>query len=87
MGFAFGWWWTVIAAALWLVMLVGRGTAAILRNRENYPGTVGRNLRRMLWIVPILGALDAATIIGTCVWVVKDKLGPGGRTAPVADAT
>jgi hypothetical protein len=87
MGFAFGWRWTVIAVALWLVMLFARGTAAILRNHENYPGTVGRNVLRMLWIVPILGALDAATILGTCVWVIKDKLWPGGRAAPVADAT
>jgi glycosyltransferase involved in cell wall biosynthesis len=87
MGFAFGWRWTVIAVALWLVMLVARGTAAILRNRENYPGTAGRNVRRMLWIVPILAALDLATILGACAWVIKDKLWPGGRAAPVADAT
>jgi glycosyltransferase involved in cell wall biosynthesis len=87
MGFAFGWWWPVIAVALWLMMLFARGTAAILRNRENYPGTVGRNVRRMFWIVPILGALDLATILGTCAWVIKDKLWPGRRAAPVADAT
>jgi hypothetical protein len=56
-------------------MLVARAAVAIWRNRACYPGSIFENAVRMIVLVPVIAMLDAATIIGTLQWAVKDKLG------------
>lgn len=66
-------WWPIITAALLLLMLVMRSLAALWRNRRVFPASLGRNLRRLLLLVPLLFTLDAATLIGTLNWLVRDS--------------
>lgn len=67
--------WLLVPLLLWLSMLAGRGLVAIGRNRACYPGSGFENVARMLVLVPLIAMLDAATIIGTLQWAVRDKLG------------
>ncbi|HCX30420.1 MAG TPA: hypothetical protein DHU55_11745, partial [Blastocatellia bacterium] len=60
---------------LWLSLLVARAAVAIWRNRGCYPSSIFENVARILVLVPLIGMLDAATIIGTVQWAVKDELG------------
>jgi len=76
----FGGRWLLITPLLWVAMLVARAIVAIWRNRTCYPGSIFENVARMLVLVPLIAMLDAATIIGTLRWAVKDKL----RLSPAA---
>jgi len=67
--------WLLATALLWLLMLAARGAVAIWRNRACYPGTIFENVVRLLVLMPLIAMLDAATIIGTLQWAVKDKPG------------
>jgi glycosyltransferase involved in cell wall biosynthesis len=71
----FGVRWLLVTLVLWLTMLVARAAVAIWRNRACYPGSIFENAVRMIVLVPVIAMLDAATIIGTLQWAVKDKLG------------
>jgi glycosyltransferase involved in cell wall biosynthesis len=73
--FWFGVRWLFATLLLWLAMLVARAAVAIWRNRACYPASIFENVARMLVLVPLIAMLDAATIIGTLQWAVKDKLG------------
>lgn len=73
--FRFGVRWLFATLLLWLAMLAARAAVAIWRNRTCYPGSALENVARMLVLVPLIAMLDAATIIGTLQWAVKDKLG------------
>jgi GT2 family glycosyltransferase len=73
--FRFGVRWLFATLLLWLAMLVARAAVAIWRNRACYPGSIFENVARMLVLVPLIAMLDAATIIGSLQWAVKDKLG------------
>ena len=66
--------WLVLVPALWLLMLVARGLAAIWRNRNCYPASVGRNAVRLAILVPLIAVLDAAALIGSLQWFLKDKV-------------
>ena len=76
--FWFGVKWLLLTLFLWLSVLGARAAVAIWRNRACYPGSVFENGVRMLVLMPVIAMLDAATIIGTVQWAVKDKL----RAAP-----
>jgi glycosyltransferase involved in cell wall biosynthesis len=74
--FKFGSKWLLFTLLLWVTMLVARAAVAIWRNRVCYPGGIIDNARRMSVLVPLIAVLDAATIIGTLQWSVKDKPAP-----------
>jgi glycosyltransferase involved in cell wall biosynthesis len=73
--FWFGFRWLLVTLLLWLVILSARAAVAIWRNRVCYPGNIFENGVRMLVLIPLIAMLDAATILGTFQWAVKDKLG------------
>jgi glycosyltransferase involved in cell wall biosynthesis len=66
--------WLLLVPALWLLMLVARGLVAIWRNRTCYPASVGRNVFRLGILVPLIAVLDAAALIGSLQWFLKDKV-------------
>ena len=75
---SFSSWWPIITGALLLLMLGIRSLAALWRNRQSFPAGPVRNFRRLLLLVPLLITLDAATMIGTIDWLVRDKLRASG---------
>ena len=78
---AFGRWALLLTAAVWLLMLGTRAGSAIWRNRHCYPAGLRRNVLRLLVIVSILVALDAAALIGSVQWLLREKLHPAMRVA------
>jgi glycosyltransferase involved in cell wall biosynthesis len=70
-------WWPIITVGLFLLMLVARAVRALWRNRSRYPAGVFRNSARLLFLVPLLVTLDAATIVGVAAWLVMNKVGIG----------
>jgi hypothetical protein len=76
-----GWKWLVIPLILWIALLVSRGLVAIIRNRKEYPSGIGRNLLRLFVLVSVLIVLDAAAVIGTLIWLVRDRLASGREMA------
>jgi glycosyltransferase involved in cell wall biosynthesis len=72
--FKFGARWLFVTLGLWVVLLGARAAVAIWRNRACYRGDVVENALRVLVLVPLIAMLDAATIIGTLLWAVKDKM-------------
>jgi glycosyltransferase involved in cell wall biosynthesis len=76
-----GWKWLLLPLILWLALMVLRGLVAIRRNRVEYPSGVGRNLLRLFVLVPVLMVLDAAALIGTLIWLVRDRLASGREMA------
>lgn len=73
-------WW--VPFALWLLMMIARAIVSIRRNRDCYPGSLARNVRRAGVVVAILTVLDAASIIGWLQWLVLDVF-RGRSKAPV----
>lgn len=65
-------WWLIITAALFLIMLIARAIAALMRNRKRYPSGLFRNIGRLMIISPLLATIDAATILGVTVWLTAD---------------
>lgn len=74
LAFAIGRWWLLIIAGLLILMFILRASVAIWRNRRCYPASPGRNLLRMLVLLPLIAVLDVAAIAGSIQWVLKDKL-------------
>lgn len=74
--------WVWLPVALWLLMLIARAVVSIRRNRNCYPGSFIRNVRRGLMVTAILAVLDAAAIIGCFQWLVLDAF-RGARKTPV----
>jgi glycosyltransferase involved in cell wall biosynthesis len=68
-----GWKWLLLPFILWIALMVLRGLVAIRRNRKEYPSGIGRNLLRLFVLVPVLTVLDAAAVIGTLIWLVRDR--------------
>lgn len=67
--------WRVLAwvAALWLIMQLVRALVALRRNRQSFPASRARNAARLLLIVPVICALDAATLLGALHWAIVDR--------------
>lgn len=74
------WAWFVIAA--WLLLLVARTVVSIRRNRFCYPAPFFRNLIRGPIVMSLLAVLDAAAILGTIQWLLRDSF-RWGRKTPV----
>lgn len=72
------WFW--VPFALWLLMLVARGIVSIWRNRNCYPGSFIRNVRRGLMVIAIISVLDAAAVIGWFQWLFLDAFRGAGKT-------
>lgn len=72
--FVFGPRWLLLVLMLWLLMMVGRGLVAIWRNRNCYPASVGRNVLRLGLLVPLIAVVDAAALIGSLQWFLKDRV-------------
>jgi len=68
--------------ALWVLMLVARSIVSIWRNRNCYPGSFFRNVRRAFMVIAILAVLDAAALIGCFQWLLLDAF-RGNRKTPV----
>lgn len=73
--FWFGARWLLVTLLLWLLLLTARAGVAIWRNRIWYRSRPLKNIACLLVLIPLIAMLDAATIIGTLQWAVKDKLG------------
>ena len=71
--FWFGVKWLFVTLVLWLLLLAARALVAIWRNRVCYPSGLFKNTVHLLILIPLLALLDAATIVGTIQWAVKDK--------------
>ena len=71
---AFTGWWPIVIPSLVLLLLTARSVLALWRNRERFPAGIGRSVRRLLLLIPLLLVLDAATILGTVDWIIRDKL-------------
>lgn len=61
--------------AVWVLLLIARATKTLYQNRKAYPAGFGRNLSRLVGLVPIIATLDAAAFIGSVNWLLRDKLG------------
>jgi glycosyltransferase involved in cell wall biosynthesis len=72
--FWFGRRWLLLTVLLWIAMLAARAAVAIRRNRFSCPGSIVENAVRLLVLAPLIAMLDAATIIGTAEWAVKDMM-------------
>ena len=67
-------WWPLVIAVLLCLMFVARSVAVLWRNRKRFPASAGRNVLRILMLIPLLITLDAATIAGTVDWLLRDKM-------------
>jgi glycosyltransferase involved in cell wall biosynthesis len=73
--------WVIVPVLLWFAMLIGRSFVAMRRNRRTYPSGIGRNLIRLPILFALLVTLDAAALIGSINWLLKDKLTSNGHAA------
>jgi hypothetical protein len=80
-----GWKFLLLPFLLWIALMVLRGLVAIKRNRKEYPAGIGRNLLRLFVLVPVLTVLDAAAVIGTLIWLVRDRLSTSSGRVEVLD--
>jgi len=79
-GFLFGWRWLMVTFGCWLAMMLARAVQALRRNKRNYPAPVSRNVARLLTLLPIITAIDLATIMGSIKWLAVDALTNHART-------
>ena len=70
----FGLRWLVVPIACWFGLLLARAVKALGKNRRVYPAGPGRNLLRLITLVPIIATLDLAAGIGSINWLLADKL-------------
>lgn len=67
-------WGLIVPAAVWVLLLVARATKTLYQNRKAYPAGFGRNLSRLVLLVPIIATLDTAAFVGSVNWLLRDKL-------------
>ena len=79
--------WLPAVLAPWLLLLAARAVAAIRRNRRAYPAGLARNAARLIVLVPLVAALDAAALLGSVDWFLRDKLHLIGGAVSVGDST
>jgi len=72
--FFFGPRWLIVPLGCWLGVLLARAARALGKNRRVYPAGPGRNLLRLITLVPIIATLDLAAFIGSINWLLMDKL-------------
>jgi cellulose synthase/poly-beta-1,6-N-acetylglucosamine synthase-like glycosyltransferase len=61
------------AFALWLLMLTARAAAASYRKRGIFKTTLMRGALRFIALLPLIAAIDAATLVGALHWLVVDR--------------
>lgn len=66
--------WLFVTLLLWLALLAARTCVRLWRNRIIYPARIVQNFMRALILAPVIVLLDAATIIGTVLWLFTDAL-------------
>jgi glycosyltransferase involved in cell wall biosynthesis len=84
-GLILGRFWLLLSAVLWLLMLTFRAAVALSRNRLCYPARLGRNLLRLVVMIPLLVVIDFGAIAGSIQWLVKDRSYSYGQSASVND--
>jgi glycosyltransferase involved in cell wall biosynthesis len=67
-------WGIVLAAGLLVLMLAIRAGAALWRNRNKFPASVGHTLARFVLLIPLLLTIDLATLTGALDWLIRDKI-------------
>jgi len=72
--FLFGVRWLLVSLALWMLLLLARSLVALRRNATVFPASIGRNVFRLILLVPLVALIDCATIVGTMDWLFRDKL-------------
>jgi glycosyltransferase involved in cell wall biosynthesis len=83
--FFFGWRWLVVPLGCWIALLLARAVKALSKYRRVYPAGPGRNLLRLIMLVPIIATLDLAAFVGSLNWLLVDKLqlvGARGNNVP-----
>lgn len=63
----------LLPLAVWLLMMVARAVVAIRRNSTSYPASFGRNLKRLVVLIPLLALIDLAAIAGSFQWLINDR--------------
>jgi glycosyltransferase involved in cell wall biosynthesis len=76
---SWGYRWLAVPLVMWLLLLCARGSVSIWRNRFCFPAGLGRNVLRLLYLIPLIVVLDAAAFVGTAQWLLQDKLLLGGK--------
>ena len=76
--FIFGARWLIVPLVCWLGLLVARAVKTLSRNRRVYPAGIGRNLMRLLMLLPIIASLDLAAFVGSLNWLLLDRRHPTG---------
>jgi glycosyltransferase involved in cell wall biosynthesis len=76
--FVFGARWLIVSLVCWLGLLVARAVKTLSRNRKVYPAGIGRNLMRLLMLLPIIASLDLAAFVGSLNWLLLDRRHPTG---------
>ncbi len=74
----FGVHWLIVPLVCWVGLLVARAAKALARNRRVYPAGIGRNLMRLLMLLPIIASLDLAAFVGSINWLILDRRHPTG---------
>ena len=69
-----GEWWLMVPLVLWLLLLLARALVSLRRNHVCYPGGLLRNAFRLLWLLPLIAAIDLGAIAGAIQWFATDKL-------------
>lgn len=72
----FGARWLVVPLGCWLGLLLARALKALGKNRGIYPAGVGRNLRRLFLLLPIIATIDLAAFVGSLNWLLFDRRHP-----------
>lgn len=70
----FGARWLVVPLGCWIALLLARGVKALSKYRRVSPAGPGRNLLRLIMLVPIIATLDLAAFVGSINWLLVDKL-------------
>jgi len=83
--FLVGPWWLLLPFTACVAMWFARALVAIRRNRLCYPATLTRNLSRLFGITSVIVVLDAAAIIGTFEWLLKDSFRGNAQATVEAD--
>jgi glycosyltransferase involved in cell wall biosynthesis len=70
----FGLRWLAVPLGFWLVLMLARAIRALQKNRRVYPASAGRNVLRLITLIPIIATLDLAAFIGSLNWLLLDRL-------------
>jgi glycosyltransferase involved in cell wall biosynthesis len=70
----FGWRWLAVSFVCWIGLLMARALKALRKNQKAYPAGPGRNLLRLIMLLPIIATLDLAAFAGSINWLLLDQL-------------